>query len=82
MYSEREFRKLKLEDRLNLLKSEGDYVGVRSTPSHRVYLFIYNSFYVELWQIISLNHVQWIEIQSNKQILNEYIKDVDLSDLW
>ena len=82
MYSEKEFRKLRLEERYKLLKSAGDYVGVRTTPSHRVYLFIYNGYYVELWQIITLNQVQWIEIQSNQQILSEYIKDVDLSDLW
>lgn len=82
LYSAKEFRKLSLDTRFQLLQERGDYVGVRTTSSHRVYLFTYNGFYVELWQLITLNQTQWIEVQTNKNILNEYVKDVDLGELF
>jgi endonuclease III-like uncharacterized protein len=77
-----EFNRLPLLKRLDILKSDGEYVGSRSIPSHLVYLYTLNSFFVELYIIKNLNQIQWIEIQTNKQILAEYTRDIDLNGLF
>lgn len=82
MLSKKEFRKLSLADKYVLLKKEGEYIGGRQQGAHRRYLFLYNKYYIELWQIISLNQVQWIEIQENKNIVAEYVEKLKLMDLW
>ena len=77
-----EFSSLSLENRLLILKTEADYIGTRQIPSHSVSLFILHGFYVELFVLRNLNRVQWIEVQSNRQIISEYVRDLDLDDLF
>ncbi|MFA7274009.1 MAG: hypothetical protein WC044_09075 [Crocinitomicaceae bacterium] len=77
-----EFIRLSLEKRLEILREEGEFIGARTIPSHRVYLYAVHSFFVELYVLSSLNQIQWIEIQSNKQILAEYTQDIDLKGLF
>ena len=76
------FNRLSLEKRLILLKSEGEFVGSRNIPSHNIYLYTLHNCFVELYVISGLNQIQWIEIQTNKQILAEYTRGVDLSGLF
>lgn len=82
MLSKKEFKKLNIIERYTLLKKDGEYIGGRFQGAHRRYLFLYNKYYVELWQIISLDQVQWIEIQENKTIISEYVEKINLDDLW
>ncbi len=76
-----EFEKLKLEERLNQLKVAGDFIGSRKTDLYRIHLFSYSGLFIEVHVYIPLNQVQWIEVQTNKSILEEYIIDVGLEDL-
>jgi hypothetical protein len=77
-----EFNRVSIEKRLAILQSDGEFIGSRNIPSHHVYLYSLNGFFVELYIINSLNQIQWIEIQTNKQILSEYIRDIDLKGLF
>lgn len=77
-----EFSSLSIEKRLRLLKEQGDFIGTRTIPSYQVSLFSIHGFYVELFVIRNLNQVHWIEVQTNKQILLEYTKDINLDDLF
>lgn len=77
-----EFNRLSLEKRLSILKSDGEFIGSRSIPTHLVYLYSLDKMFVELYVINSLNQIQWIEVQTNKQILSEYIRDIDLKGLF
>ncbi len=77
-----EFNRLTIEKRLELLKADGEYIGSRIIPSHHVYLYAIHNFFVELYVINSLNQIQWIEIQSNKQILAEYTRNIDIKGLF
>lgn len=72
------FRKLKMEERYTTLRDNGEYIGARIQGSHRVHLFAYATFFVEVWILISLNQVHWIEIQENQSIINEYAKNIDV----
>ena len=76
-----DFTKLSIEKRLEILKDQGDFIGSRSLTSHRVYLYAVNNFFVEMYVLSSLNQIQWIEVQTNKQILAEYTRNIDLKDL-
>ena len=76
--SESEFRKLSLEKRYSLLKKEGEHIAVRSQGVHRIHLFGIGGFYVEIWIVISLDQIHWIEIQDNPSILSEYALQVDV----
>ncbi len=77
-----EFSKLSIANRLEILKQDGEFVGTRTIPSYTVSLFAFHGFYVEIFVMKSLNQIQWIEVQSNKQILLEYTNDLNLDDLF
>ncbi|MBW7869192.1 MAG: hypothetical protein H3C31_12820 [Brumimicrobium sp.] len=77
-YTESEFRKLELSQRYKVLKEQGEYIGGRIFGSHWVYLYVLSGFFVEMWVIIAVEEIQWIEIQSNQSILNEYTKNIDI----
>jgi hypothetical protein len=71
------FSKLKIHEKLEHLKKNGSYVGVRNTYSHRVYLYTLFGSYIEMWVIKGLNQIQWIEFQNNQSILEEYVKNLE-----
>jgi hypothetical protein len=75
--TEREFNKLKLADRYNLLKQEGEFVASRIYEGFHVHLFTLQGSYVEMWMRIGLEQVVWIELMKNKQTLDFYTKDFD-----
>ena len=76
--SKSEFRKLSLEKRYILLKTNGEHIAARMQGVHRIHLFGISGFFVEVWIVISLNQVHWIEIQENQSILADYASLVDM----
>lgn len=76
------FSGLTLTQRLQLLRDDGEFIASRTIPSYHVSLFAIYGFYAEMYVVRSLNQVQWIEIQTNKQILLEYTKDLDLGEMF
>lgn len=77
-FTKKEFQQFSLKKRYELLRKEGEYIGARIHGSHRVHLYSLRGYFVELWIILLLNEVQWIEIQENQRILNEYVKDINI----
>jgi hypothetical protein len=77
----KEFNKLSLQKRHALLKKEGEFIGSRLVPGYRVHLFGCRGYFMEMWVLIGIDQVRWIEIQTNKGILNEYADRVDLRDV-
>lgn len=80
MMEKDDFEKLSVKDRLDQLKICGDFIGSRATTSHRVHLFAYTGFFVEMYIYIPTNQVHWIEIQNNQSILQEYVNDLGIND--
>ena len=78
MLTKKEFKKSKIGVRYNELKKYGEHIGVRRQGKHIIHLYAYNHFYVELWLIISLNQVHWIEVQENDGVIKSYAEDVDI----
>lgn len=81
MYTQVEFRKLNIQKRHKELKQKGVYIAARRNGAYTVHLFTYNLLYVEVWILISLNTIQWIEIQENNAIIDAYANDIDLGKL-
>ncbi len=77
----KEFSKLSIYQKINLLKKEGEHIGAREYPSHFIHLFTFKSFYIEVFIIKNLNQIQWIEIQSNKYVLELYVQKLDLKNI-
>ncbi|MBU2020504.1 MAG: hypothetical protein KJ941_12730 [Bacteroidetes bacterium] len=76
-----EFAKMSLHDRLELLKKIGHHSGMRMLPNQKVHLYAIGDFFVEVYVIPGTEQIQWAEVQSNRQILSEYVKDIDLGSI-
>ena len=76
--TKKEYQSLSLNKRFQLLKKHGEHIAVRQKSVHLIHLFSIYNFYVEVWILLSFNHIQWIEIQDNKTIINSYADNIDL----
>lgn len=80
--TKKEFRKSTIGKRYNLLKKDGEHIAARQSGVHRIHLFSIYGFFVEIWIVISLDQVQWIEIQENQSIIESYSDQVDVNKLF
>ncbi|MEZ4938568.1 MAG: hypothetical protein R2799_13340 [Crocinitomicaceae bacterium] len=75
---EKAFKFLPIQDRLNLILHKGDFCGKRRFLGNEVKLYQYKGEFIEVWSNIARGCVFQIEIQRNKQILFEYVKDLKI----
>ena len=80
--TKKEFRNCSLVKRYNLLKKDGEHIAARQSGVHRIHLFSIYGFFIELWIVISLDQVQWIEIQENQSIIDSYSDQVSVNRLF
>jgi len=76
-----EFKKLNVLKRWNAIKEKGVHFGSREFNGYWVYLYGLSDFYVEVWIMIALEQIRWVEIQENQNQIDLYLKDIDLNDL-
>jgi hypothetical protein len=76
--TKKEFQRLSLSKRLQLLEKHGEHIAVRQKSIHLIHLFSIYNFYVEVWILLSFNQIQWIEIQENNSILESYLDKIDI----
>jgi hypothetical protein len=77
-----EFKKMKLPMRYNYLKSNGVHLASREFSGYFVHLFALHNFYVEVWMLIGLDQIRWIEIQENQSQIDLYVDKLDLGKLF
>jgi len=77
-----EFRKLKVSKRYFLLKKSGIHIASRNHSGYFVHLFSLDGFFVEVWVLIGIGQIQWIEIQDNQAQIELYIEKFNLGDLF
>lgn len=78
---EKQFRKMKINQRIDLLKRKGEFVGSRFFNSYHVYLFTYNTHYIELYYRIGFDMIEFVEIQKNKKIIEAYAENVKIDNI-
>lgn len=76
--NQKEFQKCTINERCVLLKKHGEHIAVRQKGLHLVHLYSIFGFFVEVWIILSLNEIQWVEIQNNSDIIKTYSETVNL----
>lgn len=81
----RRFKALRLTERLEYVRANGEYLGSREHGGHRVHLYRIGennseAFFCEVWMRLGLHYVEWIEVASNMGILSEYVT-VDVKSL-
>lgn len=81
MVSAEEFKKLTLEKKYFLLKTDGNYISSRYYQGFQVHLYGLKSFYVEVWQRFGLEDIIWIEVVNSNASINSYLDNIDLDDL-
>ncbi len=77
-----EFNKFNLSSRYRVVKNDGTHLASREFGGYWVHLFALHNLYVEVWVLIGLNQIRWIEIQNNKDTLELYVEKMDLSGLF
>lgn len=78
MLAKREFQKLGLSQKYQLIKEQGDYVASRFFETYRVHLYNYSNYFVEVWTRIGMKQICWIEVVYNTETLNSYTEDLDI----
>lgn len=64
------------------MKREGDYVGSRHLNGYFIHLFTLRGFYVEIWFLMGIDQIHWIEVQQARGIINEYSEKVNIDHLF
>lgn len=76
-----EFVRMSMQDRLNFLWNYGEIISEKVYYECNISLFLLGNFYVEVFFNRVQNAIVSVEIQDNKQILYEYVKDINLNEL-
>ncbi len=77
-----EFRKLKLAGRYAAVKKDGVHLASREFNAYFVHLFSLHNFYVEVWVLIGIDQIRWIEVQENQAQIDLYVEKLDLGKLF
>ncbi len=78
---EKEFEKLNLSQKYQLVRKEGAFLASRFFQGYNVHLFRLRGLWVEVWTLIALQQVRWIELLKNPHALEEYADQVNIDDL-
>lgn len=76
-----EFIKLTIAEKTEFLWNYGEIVSEKVYYECNISLFLLENYYVEVFFNRDLNEIVSIEIQENKQILYEYVKNLDLNEI-
>ncbi len=76
-----EFIKLNIAEKIETLWNDGDVISEKTYYECNISLFLLGNYYVEVFFNRDINEVVSIEIQENKQILYEYVKNLDLKEI-
>ena len=68
------FKKRKLAERWNYLKSNEYYMASRSYGEFRIDLHYDGTLYMEVWKKFGLNQIYWIELVVEELALKNYIE--------
>lgn len=76
-----EFIKLSIPEKMEQLWSDGEFISEKIYYDNNISLFLMEDFLVEVFFNRIYNEIAGVEIQENHQILFEYVKDLELTDL-
>ena len=77
---QKSFNKLSLDARRSLLKKGGNFLATRQYRAHTVHLYDLNGSYIEVWNRIGYDCIEWIEFTNNKETIDTYLKKINLEE--
>jgi hypothetical protein len=77
---QKSFNKLSLDARRTLLKKGGNFLATRQYRAHTVHLYDLNGSYIEVWNRVGFDCIEWIEFTNNKETINSYLKKINLEE--
>ncbi len=75
------FSELNLQEKVDYINKYGELINEKVYYEYNISLILVENFYVELFYSRQLNQISGIEIQENRQLLFEYVKDIDLQEI-
>ena len=74
------FNKLNLDAKRELLQKEGAFLATRQHRLHTVHLYDLQGNYIEVWNRVGFDCIEWIEFTNNKESINSYLKKINLEE--
>ena len=74
------FNKLSINAKRALLLEGGIFLATRQYRSHTVHLYDLNGSYIEVWNRIGYDCIEWIEFTNNKDTINSYLKNINIEE--
>ena len=78
--NQKTFNKLSLNAKRALLQNEGTFLATRQFRAHIIHLYDLNGNYIEVWNRIGFDCIEWIEFTNNKETINSYLKKINLEE--
>ncbi len=63
------------------LKNNGTYMATRKEAGCWINLYTVNGYFTEVWFQLSDNKIVFVNTFDNKDILEKYIENIDITDL-
>lgn len=76
-----EFVLLPMQEKVELVWQQGEIISEKAYYDCNITLFLLEDFFVEIFFSRTSEEIVGTEIQDHPQILFEYVKDLDLSEL-
>lgn len=81
MVTEKEFKKLRLKQKIIHLQMAGEFITERYYLNNKVYLYLYNNFFVEVWMRLGFEEVYSVDIAPEITLKEAYLGKIDLKKL-
>ena len=78
MVLETEFKKLKLQQKIAHLQMAGDFITERYFLNNKVYLYLYNGFFVEVWIRLGFDEIYSVDVAPKRSVEEAYLGKIDL----
>lgn len=76
-----DFKLLDYSEQVNLLHTEGVFVGKRKVSEYTVILFQLQTFYIEVYYTKYRKLIHHFNCGESTQMLNPYLEQIDVEDL-
>lgn len=81
MVSEIEFKKLRLRAKITHLQMAGEFITERYYMRYKVLLYVYNGFFVEVWQTLHFDEIYSIDVAPKRSVQEAYLGKINLEEL-
>lgn len=79
--NQKSFNKLSLNAKRALLQENGNFLATRQHRLYEVHLYDLEGSYIEVWNRVGYDCIEWIEFTNNKDIIDSYLNKIDIKEV-